>query len=278
MRSIPTRRSSDLGGTDRPPRIMVFDGQARFVGGGIDRTINAGQALVLKGGAVAESGGSAGPGTGTLSAVAERAAPSDFVRWARSHEYDRRKLTSAYYVSPSMTGYEELDSYGKWETVPDYGQVWYPDSVAADWAPYRQGRWVWIEPWGWNWVDSEPWGFAPFHYGRWARIEDRWAWVPGEYAPEPVYAPALVAFIPPSSIEAASILPADSGPPVGWFPLAPGEVYWPTYTSDPGYIRNVNITNVNVRQINQIVTVVQREPRAAAPPPQVVEQRLHRKR
>ena len=22
-------------------------------------------------------------------------------------------------------------------------------------------------PWGWTWVDDAPWGFAPFHYGRW---------------------------------------------------------------------------------------------------------------
>ena len=86
-----------------------------------------------------------------------------------------------------MTGYEELDSYGEWTAVTTYGEVWFPTSVPANWAPYREGRWVWIEPWGWNWVDDAPWGFTPFHYGRWARVEDRWAWVPGEYVPEPVY-------------------------------------------------------------------------------------------
>jgi hypothetical protein len=24
-----------------------------------------------------------------------------------------------------------------------------------------------MSPWGWTWVDNAPWGFAPFHYGRW---------------------------------------------------------------------------------------------------------------
>ncbi len=53
----------------------------------------------------------------------------------------------------------------------DYGAVWYPADVAC-WlgAVYRFGHWVWIAPWGWTWVDNLPWGFAPYHYGRWAFI------------------------------------------------------------------------------------------------------------
>ena len=55
--------------------------------------------------------------------------------------------------------------------------------MPVGWAPHSESRWVWIEPWGWNWVDDEPWGFAPCHYGRWARVDDRWGWVPGEIVP-----------------------------------------------------------------------------------------------
>ena len=33
-----------------------------------------------------------------------------------------------------------------------------------------EGRWVWTEPWGWTWVDDQPWGFAPSHYGRWVNM------------------------------------------------------------------------------------------------------------
>ena len=60
------------------------------------------------------------------------------------------KLAAPYHVSPAMTGFEELDLYGSWDTVPDCRAVWYPSSVPAEWAPYRDGQWVWAEPWGWT--------------------------------------------------------------------------------------------------------------------------------
>ena len=243
----------DAGGPDQPSRIAVFEGSARFVGGGVDTTVNAGDALVLN-------------GTDTLTATTEPAAPDDFSRWCRSHDYQEDRLAAPYHVSPAMTGFEELDAHGQWAEAADYGPVWYPSSVPDDWAPYREGHWAWVEPWGWNWVDDEPWGFAPFHYGRWARIDDRWGWVPGEFVPDPVYAPALVAFLAPSDYGAP-----DVGPAVGWFPLAPGEVYWPAYTRDRNYIRNVNITNVNVTVINNMTRAAAAQP-AGAPPPQVARQ------
>jgi hypothetical protein len=109
-------------------------------------------------------------GSATLTAAVEHAAPDDFVRWCRSHDYDEKRLASPRHVSPAMTGYEELDEYGEWAAAPTYGEIWFPRSVPVGWAPYREGRWVWVEPWGWNWVDDEPWGFAPCHYGRWARV------------------------------------------------------------------------------------------------------------
>jgi len=39
---------------------------------------------------------------------------------------------------------------------------------SRDWAPYREGHWAWIEPWGWTWVDDASFGFVTSHYGRWA--------------------------------------------------------------------------------------------------------------
>src|SRR5215471_8020499 len=243
----------DSGRPDQPTRITVFEGSAHFVGGGIDTIVNAGDVLVLS-------------GSDTLSAAVEHAVPDEFVRWCRSHDYDEKRLAAPHHVAPAMTGYEELDAYGEWAAVPTYGEVWFPTSVPGDWAPYRDGRWVWIEPWGWNWVNDEPWGFAPCHYGRWARVDDRWAWVPGEFAPEPIYAPALVAFIPPPAIAVPVPIPVDAGPPVGWFPLAPGEIYWPAYTRNLVYIRNVNIAKIN--------TIIAARPAAADPPPQVASQQF----
>jgi hypothetical protein len=214
----------DAGGGDQPERIAVFEGSARFVGGTLDVAINAGDMAVIS-------------GTQTLAAAIEKATPDEFAKWCRSRDYDQRRLAAPYHVSPQMTGYEVLDEYGSWRTAANYGTVWYPRSVPVGWTPYRDGYWSWVEPWGWNWIDSEPWGFAPFHYGRWASIDGLWAWAPGDFVAAPVYAPALVSFL---SDPAAIVTSALAGAAVGWFPLAPGEAYSPWYSNDPGYIRAVN--------------------------------------
>jgi hypothetical protein len=225
----------DAATADQPARVAVFAGSARFVGGGADIGVNRGDAAVLT-------------GANPVVARIEHAAPDAFVEWCAARDYHAEGLAAARYVSPQMTGYADLDHYGGWQGNPQYGEVWYPSQVPADWAPYRDGRWIWVQPWGWTWVDQQPWGFAPFHYGRWAYMDDRWGWVPGSYVAQPVYAPALVAFV---GAVAGIGLAAGGGPAVGWFPLAPGETYWPSYTHNVYYIRNVNITNV--KNINNIV-------------------------
>ncbi len=238
----------DAATADQPARVAVFAGSARFVGGSADIGVNRGDAAVLT-------------GVNPVVARIEHASPDAFVEWCAAHDYHAEGLAAARYVSPQMSGYADLDHYGGWQGNPQYGEVWYPSQVPADWAPYRDGRWIWVQPWGWTWVDQQPWGFAPFHYGRWAYVDDRWGWVPGSYAAQPVYAPALVAFV---GVVAGIGLAAGGGPAVGWFPLAPGETYWPSYTHNVYYIRNVNITNV--KNINNIV--VQSN---GAPPSQVAD-------
>lgn len=166
----------------------------------------------------------------------------EFGQWSSLR--DRRPAENAYarYVSPEMTGAADLDAYGDWSETPEYGAVWYPRAVAADWAPYRTGNWVWVAPWGWSWVGDEPWGFAPFHYGRWVQHRERWGWVPGTRTGRPVYAPAMVAWIgAPGHGVAMSV---GRRPTVGWFPLAPHEVYVPSYRSSANYLRQVNITHI----------------------------------
>jgi Family of unknown function (DUF6600) len=158
--------------------------------------------------------------------------------------YGGGRMPAPRYLSADMTGYETLDSDGNWESVDGYGPVWFPTTVPDDWAPYRYGHWRWIAPWGWTWIDAMPWGFAPSHFGRWALIAGsdpgtgRWGWVPGKRDTDPVYAPALVAFL--GTAEVGLSYPDASGPAVGWFPLAPGEVYWPSYTGDLDAIRRLN--------------------------------------
>jgi hypothetical protein len=172
----------------------------------------------------------------------------DFSNWCADRDRREDRFQSSSYVSREMTGYEDLDDYGRWTSVPDYGNVWIPTSVGSDWAPYRDGHWAYISPWGWTWVDDEPWGFAPFHYGRWAYASNRWCWVPGPVAVRPIYAPALVGFVGGGP---------SYGNGVGWFPLAPGEVYVPSYRVSQRYVQNVNVTNtrVNVTQVTNVYNV-----------------------
>jgi uncharacterized protein DUF6600 len=108
--------------------------------------------------------------------------------------------------------------------------------VVVGWAPYRFGRWVWIEPWGWTWVDDAPWGWAPFHYGRWGYLHSRWGWFPGPRRRHPCYAPALVVFV---SVGRVGVQ--------GWFPLGPREPYHPWYHHGDRYRDRINPDIVEAR-------------------------------
>jgi hypothetical protein len=154
---------------------------------------------------------------------------------------------TAVYVPAEMTGVALLDEHGAWRVDPRWGPVWFPRGVAADWAPYRQGRWAWIEPWGWTWIDDAPWGFAPFHYGRWAFLTGRWGWLPGNVQARPVYAAALVGFYgtPPGGWGVAG----SAGAVVGWYPLGPAEVYLPPGKRSPAFVQALNFPHTSGAQV-----------------------------
>lgn len=151
----------------------------------------------------------------------------------RDDRADERSASAAY-VPTEMTGWEELDRHGRWDQHPEYGAVWYPTSVQVGWAPYRHGHWEWVRPWGWTWIDDAPWGFAPFHYGRWVTWRSRWVWVPGRMDARPVFAPALVAWIdgPGPGVRIGASL--------SWVPLAPWELFRPWYGVSDRYHDRVN--------------------------------------
>jgi len=195
-------------------------------------------------------------GTDSLTYDVNDAAPPDqWDNWCADRDRREDRSESARYVSRDMIGYEDLDQYGSWQDTPDYGQVWAPRAVAVGWAPYHNGHWAWIEPWGWTWVDDAPWGFAPFHYGRWAFYRSSWIWVPGPVAVRPVYAPALVAWVGGPRFSLG--ISAGGGVGVGWVPLGPREIYRPSYHVSNTYITRVNNTTINninvtnVRYVNQ---------------------------
>jgi hypothetical protein len=178
--------------------------------------------------------------------------PDVLERFALDRERRHDRVASSRYVSPDVIGVEDLDAYGSWTTVADYGNVWVPRDVPQNWAPYRNGHWTWIDPWGWTWVDDAPWGFAPFHYGRWAYAQSRWCWVPGPANVRPVYAPALVAFFG----GAGASVSVSTGPAIGWVPLGPREVYRPPYDASAQYIRQVNVSNTRITNVTVINNVI----------------------
>jgi FecR protein len=226
----------DVDSAGNVTNVDVKSGRGEVTGGGYSYTVVAGQSARFS-------------GTDQLNYdIAQMPPADDFDNFAFDRDRREDGAESANYVSPEMTGYEDLDDYGHWQYVGGYGTVWVPAGVASDWAPYRNGHWAYIDPWGWTWVEDEPWGFAPFHYGRWAYAENRWCWVPGPVAVRPVYAPALVAFVDGTGFEIGG------GPGVAWFPLAPGEVYIPYYRGSRSYVERLNVTNtvVNIGRVTNI--------------------------
>jgi hypothetical protein len=216
----------DTGSSDQTTRIAVFEGKSKFLGANNDIPIVAGHTVVLK-------------ELDATTATVEPATPDPFTEWCAERGYDETGLASPYYVSPYMTGFAALDSAGTWKMSSTYGPIWFP-SAPEDWAPYRFGHWRWIAPWGWTWIDDQTWGFAPSHYGRWVLIDDHWAWAPGRLAEHPLYTPAVVAFLGTPGVGLSS----EDGATVAWFPLAPGEAYWPSYARDVDYVRDLNRGNV----------------------------------
>jgi len=161
-----------------------------------------------------------------------------FERWVAELDRDHAQRQALRHVSPEMTGAEDLERHGRWEQDPEYGPLWQPHEVPVGWAPYAAGHWAWVAPWGWTWVDDAPWGFAPFHYGRWVHVRNRWCWTPGRYVARPVYAPALVGWVGGHGGNVSVTI--GGGPAVGWFPLGPREAYVPYRKVSPRYVRVVN--------------------------------------
>jgi hypothetical protein len=101
--------------------------------------------------------------------------------------------------------YQGLQSGGHWFNDPTYGEIWQPDVASSDanWRPYSDGHWAYTDR-GWTWISNEDFGWATYHYGRWARRSDTgWVWIPGSR-----WAPAWVSW-------------RESTDHVGWAPLPP---------------------------------------------------------
>src|SRR4051812_15229768 len=213
----------DVSADGRETRVVVQSGVATVFGeGGDSMHLGAGQQATFAGRYLAQVQGQPFQG-------------DELAQWAGERNRAEELSAAARHVPRGVVGYSQLDAYGTWGQDPTYGEVWYPQTTVPDWAPYRYGQWAWVQPWGWTWVDDAPWGFAPFHYGRWAQIGSRWAWVPGRMVARPTYSPALVVFLGGGSQTRFT----------GWYPLGPGEAWWPTYRTSSRYVNHANF-NINL--------------------------------
>ncbi len=211
--------------TERAPDttvVNVFAGNARVEGAGTMLTARSGKRVEVRGDDI-------------FTALARR---DDFDNWVSNRDRRDDGLVASRYVPADMTGYEDLDNYGNWVEDREYGTVWFPRAVPIGWAPYRDGRWVWISPWGWTWVDNSPWGYAPFHYGRWVVVSGRWCWTPGRVIGRAVWSPALVGWVGGNNWS-VSFGSGHSGPAVGWYPLSPRDRYVPAYRVSSDFERRL---------------------------------------
>ncbi len=225
-------------------RVAVRRGSATVAAGGGQVPLDEGQVIELEG----------------LDSprydIVSLSGPDGWDRWVEQRDNRLASARSYQYVSADIVGADDLDEYGRWQDIPQYGRCWSPTAVAVDWSPYRVGHWIWQDPWGWTWVSAEPWGWAPYHYGRWVVVSSHWYWVP--VAPRErfvTYSPALVAFVGGGPGWSASIT-AGGGGFIGWFPLGPRDPFQPWWGSRAG----AGVSTVtNVAYVNRTyVTVVNR--------------------
>ena len=208
--------------------VSVQSGEAEVSGTRLEFNVTAGQRVNLSGPEAEEYG---------------RAAPlvlDKFDDFCKARDRRESQSISAKYVPAQTNGYFDLDEAGDWRIDAHWGSIWTPRSLPANWAPYRFGHWVWMEPWGWTWVDDASWGFAPFHYGRWILLNGTWSWIAGPENTPAVYAPALVAFIG-GGRSGLRYFYWIGRAGIAWFPLGPGEIYDPPYRCSASYLAGLNI-------------------------------------
>ena len=171
-------------GTDL--RVAVRGGRTRVATlRGIARVESGGSSLVLRAGMATEVIGGAAP-------VGPRPYNSfltdTFDRWVaerQSNSAANLDLTAAAIAihealpAPVQPYFRELSLNGIWVRNEHFGYAWVPQVSEPAWRPYRQGHWGHGQR-GYFWISHEPWGWAPYHYGRWTWLDDLgWAWIPG---------------------------------------------------------------------------------------------------
>ena len=144
---------------DSDAEVTVRDGEAEISTDEGNTHVKNGQVITVH-----------GTGQDAEYKIADAPSADDWDQWNRDRDNTIENARSYQETNRYYTGAHDLDGYGVWSEVPDYGPVWVP-RVSAGWAPYRAGRWVYEPYYGWTWVSAEPWGWAPYHYGRLVHLQ-----------------------------------------------------------------------------------------------------------
>jgi FecR protein len=207
--------------SDSETQVIVREGSADVTEPQGSTHVNAGQLITIQ--------GTDNPQYKTESAPGEDA----WDQWNMDRDHRITAAKSWHDTDQYYTGSEDLDTYGTWSEVPDYGPVWTPQQ-GPTWAPYSDGRWVWEPYYGWTWVSYEPWGWAPYHYGRWFVYGGNWVWWPGPVVGYPgyypIWSPAYVSFFGWGGGGFGFGVGFGFGfgfGHVGWLPCGPGDWYHP---------------------------------------------------
>jgi hypothetical protein len=140
---------------------------------------------------------------------------------------------------------DDLNSYGEWVNLDNYGEVWRPYAVNS-WMPFDNGHWAYANA-NWTWISYEPFGWIVYHYGYW--YDDPfygWVWIPSDG----IWSPANVMWI-------------NYGVYVGWAPLPPRGVLYgqPWETNQNQYwhvVKTADFTKDNIRDY-RVVNPVRNE-------------------
>ena len=140
------------------------------------------------------------PGSDTVSISKGRTASFDLLdqdNYNLAHEYDElpydawnenldeyhsRNFHHANSETPYAYGFSDLNYYGSYISDPGFGSCWRPYFAGYGWDPFADGTWVWYPGFGYTWVSSYPWGWAPYRYGSWNFAQSSgWCWQPGAW-------------------------------------------------------------------------------------------------
>ena len=219
--------------------VIVRKGEAQIATPQGSTEVNAGDMATIRGDA-----------TEAQYRIASAPDRDDWDQWNNDRDHLIQSANSWHHTNRYYTGTHDLDAYGRWEKVQDYGDVWVPNEPDG-WVPYRDGNWVWEPSYGWTWVGYEPWGWAPYHYGRWFPYGESWAWWPGPVwaGYNPFWAPAYVSFWGWGGGFGFNVGFGGWGG-FGWLPLGPCDWYHPWWGGYRGRFGVVNVTNVNITNIH----------------------------